>query len=58
MMTALGKLADIFLKWWFILISLVCAEGVNPGSFCRATFDRIAEININIDAGHDSVSWF
>ena len=25
-------------------------------SFCRATFDQIAEININIDAGHDSVS--
>ena len=24
--------------------------------FCRATFDQIAEININIDAGHDSVS--
>lgn len=26
--------------------------------FCRATFDRIAEININIDAGQDSVSLF
>lgn len=24
--------------------------------FFRATFDRIAEININIDAGQDSVS--
>lgn len=27
-----------------------------PLSFCRATFDRIAEININIDAGQDTVS--
>lgn len=26
--------------------------------FCRATFDRIAEININIDAGQDVVSSF
>lgn len=26
--------------------------------YCRATFDRIAEININIDAGQDSVSLF
>lgn len=33
------------------------AEG-SPLSFCSAPFDRIAEINFNIDADDDSVSGY
>lgn len=55
-MTALGKwLHETFLK----VVNDCCHDTVEcPLSFCRATFDRIAEININIDAGQDTVSLY
>ena len=44
--------------WSFLIEMVVVASCVLMKClwFCRATFDQIAEININIDAGHDSVS--
>lgn len=62
MTIALGKLKHIPLmcQCCVVVVSL-CSYFFSIIFFCcyhRATFDRIAEININIDAGHDSVSIF
>lgn len=55
-MTALGKwLHETSSK----VVNGCCYDTVEcPLSYCRATFDRIAEININIDAGQDTVSLY
>lgn len=54
MKTALGEwLRKTFLR----VVNDCCYDSVQcPLSFYRATFDRIAEISINIDAGQDTVS--
>lgn len=55
-MTALGKLIH---KTLFKMVNYCYCESLEWClSFCRATFDRIAEININIDGGQDTVSCF
>ncbi len=57
MTTASGKFTDTPLSVTANCCYIVC-QSSDFYCHCRATFDRIAEININIDAGQDSVSLF